>query len=123
MTAPHDGIVMTEPERREREGPQLAVRPCPDDGGMKLGNGVIKHDPGFSSEIVHSEVERSNCRLGRSRVEESWRENHLADGANRIDDERIVERHLVGDPLVIEIGARRAQHDCFDPICRRPPIG
>ena len=81
----------------------------------KLGKGVIKHDPGFPTKSSHSEFVRSNRGLGRSRVEEPRREHHLADGANRVHNGGIVERHLMGDPLLVEIGARRAQHDCLRP--------
>ena len=89
---------------------------------MKLGNGVIRHDPGVStrSRMANSNGRSAACgglvsrNPGVSTISPTVR---IA-----FTTTRIVERHLVLDPLVVELGARRAQHDCFDPVGRRPTV-
>ena len=48
--------------------------------------------------------------------------HHLADGADGVDDDRVVERHVVLRPGVVEVGSGGAQHDHLHPVRRRPAI-
>ncbi len=50
-------------------------------------------------------------------------EREIAELLDRGDDARVVEGHLVGHPLVIDLGRLGAQHQVLDPVGRRPAGG
>lgn len=66
---------------------------------------------------------RDRAHVAESAVDVVVGADEVAHRVERVGDLRVVERDLVRDPLVVDVGARLTEHEVLDPVGAGPSGG